>query len=648
MSTALDVLDILDIDDPGPKKSIFDKETLLARRDKKKSKSQASQPKRPENVPREVWGLHSTLNNELPPLMPTDDSIKYRQPKAVIGVGRVRRWHWTPFTNPARQDGLVLYHWRRERPEGEPEEEYPFARYNKHATIPEYTPEEYESLLQYPKWNEEKTAHLMELARRFDLRFIHMRDRWDSERFPGRPSVEDLKERYYGIVAILDKVRGTNLSKGLRYDAAHERRRKQQLSLLYGRTKDQVEEEQRLVQELRKIEARRRERERKKQDLQKLISQADSLIRDQDGGTDRPVGTVDSSLEALFPPATQTPGSASTASSAAGAQRKRATLPVSVPTNLYSVGAPDSSVSLAGSLGGTGDLSASLGAATSTANSALANTYVINFPDPSKNPGVHLRSLRMKLPTNLGQKKIRIIENFLAHLQIDPNPPATAELVEAYNNLRSKILLLYDLRTAHLHCDYELQSARLRLETFAPDKPLPAELVNLTLSAPGTSKPTPSIQSDGESTSLPGSQLDPVILAALRDCDSKRPIVPRHSLGVAGALAAAAGSSGLCNLPPPPAPHTSSSGMKQHATRMSTSVGSSPRLSHVSDHSGRSPSVQSGTSASSDSVTRTSVKMSHSHSDSTSSTGLRRKQRAAALEQGRVMKKLKIKGQLVD
>lgn len=68
------------------------------------------------------------------------------------------------------------------------------------------------------------------------------------------------------------KARGTNLSQGLRYDAAHERRRKQQLSLLYGRTKDQVEEEQRLIMELRKIEARRKERERKKQDLQKLIS----------------------------------------------------------------------------------------------------------------------------------------------------------------------------------------------------------------------------------------------------------------------------------------------------------------------------------------------------------------------------------------
>ena len=42
--------------------------------------------------------------------------------------------------------------------------------------------------------------------------------------------------------------------------------------------------------------------------------------------------------------------------------------------------------------------------------------------------------------------------------QIDPSPPATKEIVEAYNNLRGNILLLYDLRGALLQCDYELQA----------------------------------------------------------------------------------------------------------------------------------------------------------------------------------------------
>ena len=45
----------------------------------------------------------------------------------------------------------------------------------------------------------------MELAQRFDLRFIIMADRDDSEKFTKR-SVEELKDRYYQIYGILAKV----------------------------------------------------------------------------------------------------------------------------------------------------------------------------------------------------------------------------------------------------------------------------------------------------------------------------------------------------------------------------------------------------------------------------------------------------------
>lgn len=49
------------------------------------------------------------------------------------------------------------------------------------------------------------------------------------------------------------------------YDADHERRRKEQLEKLFERTREQVEEEERLLQELKKIETRKKERERKAQ-----------------------------------------------------------------------------------------------------------------------------------------------------------------------------------------------------------------------------------------------------------------------------------------------------------------------------------------------------------------------------------------------
>lgn len=51
------------------------------------------------------------------------------------------------------------------------------------------------------------------------------------------------------------------------YDADHERRRKEQLKRLFERTRQQVEEEEMLLQELKKIETRKKERERKAQVL---------------------------------------------------------------------------------------------------------------------------------------------------------------------------------------------------------------------------------------------------------------------------------------------------------------------------------------------------------------------------------------------
>ncbi len=101
-----------------------------------------------------------------------------------------------------------------------------------------------------------------------------MADRWDRANH-GTKTVEDLKERYYEVLSILNKVKSTGDKKVYAYDAEHERKRKEQLTKLFDRTPKQIEEEQMLVNELKKIEQRKKERDRKTQDLQKLISQAD-------------------------------------------------------------------------------------------------------------------------------------------------------------------------------------------------------------------------------------------------------------------------------------------------------------------------------------------------------------------------------------
>lgn len=261
---------------------------------------------------REVFALLYNDNKDAPPLLPTDTGAGYIQVKARLGMKKVRKWEWAPFTNPARTDTAVFHHWRRISDESK---EYPFAKFNKQLNIPTYTMVEYNQHLKsnQAKWSKAQTDHLFDLANRFDLRFIIMADRWDRANF-GTKTVEDLKERYYEVLSQLTKAKSggsaaplsaTNSSTSVGtasvpgtptttataqanttsaaekkiyvFDAEHERKRKEQLRKLFDRSFKQIEEEQMLLNELKKIEARKKERDRKTQDLQKLISQADQV-----------------------------------------------------------------------------------------------------------------------------------------------------------------------------------------------------------------------------------------------------------------------------------------------------------------------------------------------------------------------------------
>lgn len=119
----------------------------------------------------------------------------------------------------------------------------------------------------------------------------------------------------------------------------------------------------------------------------------------------------------------------------------------------------------------------------------------IKFPD-FKNSGVSLRSQRIKLPSSLGQKKMKGIEQMLNELRIgivkyavyfsfhfswfdfiytiyflkELNPPPTEQICQQFNELRSDIVLHYELRSALSTCDYELQSLRHQYEALAPGK----------------------------------------------------------------------------------------------------------------------------------------------------------------------------------
>jgi hypothetical protein len=61
------------------------------------------------------------------------------------------------------------------------------------------------------------------------------------------------------------------------FDLEHEQKRREQLEKLFNRSKEQVEEELYLMEELKKIEIRKKERERKQQDVNKLLTAAVDL-----------------------------------------------------------------------------------------------------------------------------------------------------------------------------------------------------------------------------------------------------------------------------------------------------------------------------------------------------------------------------------
>uniref|UniRef100_A0A4W4GWF8 DNA methyltransferase 1-associated protein 1 n=1 Tax=Electrophorus electricus TaxID=8005 RepID=A0A4W4GWF8_ELEEL len=382
MATGADVRDILELAGPENEAGPISKKDII-NSDKKKVKktTETLTFKRPEGMHREVYALLYSDKKDAPPLLPSDTTQGYRTVKAKLGCKRVRPWKWMPFTNPARKDGAVFHHWRRAVEEGK---DYPFARFNKTVQVPVYSEQEYQMYLHDDGWTKAETDHLFDLCKRFDLRFVVVHDRYDHQQYRKR-SVEDLKERYYNICGKLAKVRAVTGTEPKVYifDAGHERRRKEQLDRLFNRTPEQVAEEEYLIQELRKIEMRKKEREKKAQDLQKLITAADStteMRRAERKATKKKLP-----------------------------QKREAEKP------------------------------------------AVPETAGIKFPD-FKSAGVSLRSQRMKLPSSVGQKKIKAIEQILTEQGVDLNP--------------IDLVLVYELKQAHSNCEYEQQMLHHRYDAL--------------------------------------------------------------------------------------------------------------------------------------------------------------------------------------
>lgn len=143
-------------------------------------------------------------------------------------------------------------------------------------------------------WSRKETDHLMELAARFDLRFVVMHDRWD---LPQR-SVEQLKHRYYSVARALLLSRCADPREMSdhpvikeSYNFNHEIQRKRALSAALGRTRAMVEEDKRVIEEAARIRERRKEEAARKE-----------LLRDERGAAAK-----DADAEAAMAPARELP-----------------------------------------------------------------------------------------------------------------------------------------------------------------------------------------------------------------------------------------------------------------------------------------------------------------------------------------------------
>jgi DNA methyltransferase 1-associated protein 1 len=296
---------------------------------------QPSRAMKLQGMPREVMGLLSGSQDaqsaELPPVVPSfnPEVAKGKQTassngreKGSVKIGAkwisikkpARQWTWAPFASSSRTDGAMFNHWVRANVEYP---DYPYARFDIHLDPITYSEEEYRRYLTNDLWTKSETDQLLELSRRFELRWPVIYDRWIEMHYSPKDAkedmrkIEDLQHRYYSVAALLTQSRiaqeaateaqalasstpepsddpkaaaealimetaaaralassdpqhqplMANLGAGISnkvYDLDQERERRAHMAILWKRTKEEEVEEAELRKELKHVEAQLR------------------------------------------------------------------------------------------------------------------------------------------------------------------------------------------------------------------------------------------------------------------------------------------------------------------------------------------------------------------------------------------------------
>ncbi|KAF9575522.1 swr complex subunit [Mortierella alpina] len=326
---------------------------------------------------------------------------------------------------------------------------------------------------------------------------------------PKTRSMEDLKSRYYSINRILTKVRMTDSSQAsekaqllasMAYDKNREIERKKNLEILNTRTPEQIEEEEALYLEARRIDQNEKKITRERENLLRLLNTRDiygpggpasaGLAGQVAGGGGPGTGIIIPSNSITIPSSSSGPsganangpmspigknanGASSSSSSAAAAAQAAAAAAGGASVKKRKK-APKGSVqaddSLPGSGSGTGAGSASASSSTKgsannrrPSNSSTSDILAATLPPPKKEkliPGAYLRSQKTAPVVSTKQQRV---QSTLVQLGL-PFKPAmpTATVIAKWDQLSNNIVTLLDLKKQVDKLESDLKIVKMR------------------------------------------------------------------------------------------------------------------------------------------------------------------------------------------
>jgi len=324
--------------------------------------------------------------------------IVFKEKRKIKVTNLAIPWIWKPFRSSARKDGSVFHHWVKA---SDKSDDHSFARFNKKITMLDYTNEQYHTHFNGdPLWTREETDQLWDLCKRYDVRFVVIADR-----FEGNKSMEDLKNRYYTISrkllelnASADEDVSKHPLKKFVYKYEHEVERKKQYEKLYSRSKEEVEEERRLVQEYKRIESNIKKHQKEKKRVLKLTQSSLSTFGQPDKKK-KLIKKKDAQMD--------------TANAEDGFAFDQPATPTSNPIGIKGI-------------------------------------------RKEKASGAFLRGTTFLLPLGTGIKTAKRVDEIM-DIEIGRQPMATVSVCKVYNEIRKDLATLLDLQKHVAQKDYQLQ-----------------------------------------------------------------------------------------------------------------------------------------------------------------------------------------------